>query len=214
MRRTRAGTSDAACVLSVCLGIHKSRRQAPNPQPSHRHLLLFATCPRLIFSHALATWFGLHCDCLAPENKKVGCFLLHLQLSARQLSLLHSSTTTTAYLDFALTILLQQLITSHPTTKMLAKSILALAASAAAVMAQVTIETSSAASVEATTTLSQAMPPAATASFDPAPVNSSTRCKTHGQSFRKMLTSRSQLVPWPAQQLPSDLRWCCFAEHL
>lgn len=82
-----------------------------------------------------------------------------------------------------MTLLLQQLITSHPTSKMLAKSILALVASAAAVVAQATIETSSASSVEATTTLSQAMPPAATQSFNPAPINSTERCKFHTRQY-------------------------------
>lgn len=59
---------------------------------------------------------------------------------------------------------------------MFAKTILAVVASAAGVVAQ-TIETSSIASVAATTTLSQAMPPSATAGFNAAPVNSTTRCK-------------------------------------
>ncbi|ETN38894.1 uncharacterized protein HMPREF1541_06936 [Cyphellophora europaea CBS 101466] len=59
---------------------------------------------------------------------------------------------------------------------MLAKFILGLVAVSAGAFAQdPTIETSSASSIDATTTLSQAMPPAATASFNPAPVNSSVR---------------------------------------
>lgn len=59
---------------------------------------------------------------------------------------------------------------------MLAKSMLALVASAAIASAQ-TIETSSVASVEATTTLAEAMPPQATADFNAGLVNDTVRCK-------------------------------------
>jgi hypothetical protein len=48
---------------------------------------------------------------------------------------------------------------------------------ASAVVNAQTIETSSASSVAASTTLAQAMPPVATQAFDPAPVNSSVRCE-------------------------------------
>lgn len=173
MRRTRAGTSDAACVLSLS----KEFIKAASKPPSH----LVVTC----LPPAIASFFTRACYLvrfalrLPRVGKQKGGLVPSSSFRASTFSP-PLPPTTTAYLDFALTILSQQLITSHPTTTMLAKSVLALVASAAAVMAQATIETSSAASVDATTTLSQAMPPAATQSFDPAPVNSSTRCKQHG----------------------------------
>jgi hypothetical protein len=48
---------------------------------------------------------------------------------------------------------------------------------AATVVSAQTIETSSASSVAASTTISQSMPPVATAAFDASLVNSSTTCK-------------------------------------
>jgi hypothetical protein len=59
---------------------------------------------------------------------------------------------------------------------MLSNSILALVASAAVGIAQ-TIETSTVASMEATTTVAQAMPPVATQGFDAGAVNDTVRCK-------------------------------------
>ena len=66
---------------------------------------------------------------------------------------------------------------SSSTTIMMSKFILAASALVAVAHAQ-TLETSSASSVAATSTVSQVMPPAATASFNPAGISSTDACKS------------------------------------
>ncbi|KPI45630.1 uncharacterized protein AB675_530 [Cyphellophora attinorum] len=58
---------------------------------------------------------------------------------------------------------------------MLVKVLVGLMATATVAIAQETVSTYSASSVDATTTASQAMPPIATAAFNPAPINDSVR---------------------------------------
>ena len=93
-----------------------------------------------------------------------------------------------------------------------------LAAAFAALTHAQTIVTSSAASVVASTTESQVMPPAATASFSPAGIDPTTACKREELPILANLvdtdSEHSQLVPRSAEYLPSDLRWSCLCEYM
>ena len=69
----------------------------------------------------------------------------------------------------------------------------------------------------ASTTVSQSMPPTATAGFNPNNVSSSDACEYFRLShscFELTAFFHSPLVPCPAQYLPSDLWRICFDQYL
>lgn len=69
----------------------------------------------------------------------------------------------------------------------------------------------------ASTTVSQSMPPSATAGFNPNNVSNSDACESFRLSnscFELTAFFHSPLVPCPAQYLPSDLRRSCFDQYL
>lgn len=82
---------------------------------------------------------------------------------------------------------------------MLFKSVLCASAFAAFANAQ-TIVTSSAASVAASTTVSQVMPPAATQGFDISNVTSSTLCESLERSIHVLQTDKDfqSIGAWPS----------------